>query len=165
MLEEQRVGYAVIDGSVKDRTDQVSRFQNDHACTVFVGQIAMAGLGITLTAASTMVFHSLDYSMSNFEQAKARILRVGQKENCAYIPDRSWNRGRESDRCAAWQSRPRQNAHRRLSERREPVPIIRQPKGVRWLTTESGLFTFADQLKELRDAKDGLEDQLKGVNA
>ena len=32
-----------------------------------------------------MVFYSLDYSMSNFDQAKARIHRVGQKENCHYI--------------------------------------------------------------------------------
>jgi SNF2 family DNA or RNA helicase len=63
----------------------VSRFQNDPACIVFVGQIATAGLGITLTTASAMVFHSLNYSMSNFEQAKARIHPVGQKENCAYI--------------------------------------------------------------------------------
>ena len=52
---------------------------------VFVGQIAAAGLGLTLTAASTMVFYSLDYSMSNFEQAKARIHRISQKENCHYI--------------------------------------------------------------------------------
>ena len=37
------------------------------------------------TAASTMVFYSLDYSMSNFEQAKARIHRVSQTENCLYI--------------------------------------------------------------------------------
>ena len=51
----------------------------------FFGQIAAAGLGITLTAASTMVFYSLDYSMSNFEQAKARIHRVSQTENCLYI--------------------------------------------------------------------------------
>jgi SNF2 family DNA or RNA helicase len=52
---------------------------------VFVGQIATAGMGITLTAASTMVFYSLDYSMSNFEQTKARIHRVGQKNACTYI--------------------------------------------------------------------------------
>ncbi len=32
-----------------------------------------------------MVFYSLDYSMANFEQAKARIHRVGQHENCTYI--------------------------------------------------------------------------------
>ena len=61
------------------------RFQEDEGCRVFVGQIAAAGLGLTLTAASTMVFYSLDYSMSNFDQARARIHRVGQKENCHYI--------------------------------------------------------------------------------
>ena len=51
----------------------------------FVGQIATAGMGITLTAASTMVFYSLDYSMSNFEQTKARIHRVGQRMPCTYL--------------------------------------------------------------------------------
>ena len=61
------------------------RFQTDPDVTVFVGQIATAGLGITLTAADTMVFFSLDYSMSNFEQAKARIHRVGQRNPCTYI--------------------------------------------------------------------------------
>ena len=61
------------------------RFQEDPDTTVFIGQIATAGLGITLTAADTMVFYSLDYSMSNFEQAKARIHRVGQRNPCTYI--------------------------------------------------------------------------------
>ena len=85
MLEKQGIGYSLIMGGVTDRDEQVARFQNDPDVQVFVGQIATAGLGITLTAASTLVFYSLDYSMSNFEQAKARIHRVGQKENCAYI--------------------------------------------------------------------------------
>jgi len=85
LLDNQGIKYAAISGETKDRAQQVSAFQNDPATTVFVGQIATAGMGITLTAASTMVFYSLDYSMSNFEQAKARIHRVGQKENCTYI--------------------------------------------------------------------------------
>ena len=85
LLEKQGVKYSCIMGGVKDREAQVSAFQNDPQTQVFVGQIATAGLGITLTAASTMVFYSEDYSMSNFEQAKARIHRVGQKENCTYI--------------------------------------------------------------------------------
>ena len=46
---------------------------------------ATAAFGRALTAASMMVFYSLDYSMSNFEQAKARIHRVSQEENCLYI--------------------------------------------------------------------------------
>ena len=85
LLKKKKIGYAVIRGGVKDRDEQIRRFQNDDDCMVFVGNIAAAGLGITLTAASTMCFYSLDYSMSNFEQAKARIHRVSQRENCLYI--------------------------------------------------------------------------------
>lgn len=85
LLEKKKIDYAAVRGGVKDRDSEIHRFQYDDKCRVFVGQIAAAGLGITLTAASTMVFYSLDYSMSNFEQAKARIHRAGQKENCHYI--------------------------------------------------------------------------------
>jgi len=85
MLERKAIGYSVITGAVKDRDEQVRRFQTNPDVTVFVGQIATAGLGITLTAADKMVFYSLDYSMSNFEQTKARIHRVGQRNPCTYI--------------------------------------------------------------------------------
>ena len=85
LLEKKQINYSLIKGDVKDRDEQVSRFQNDPNKPVFVGQIATAGLGITLTAASTMVFYSLDYSMSNFEQCKARIHRAGQHMPCTYI--------------------------------------------------------------------------------
>lgn len=85
MLALKKIKYSVIRGDVKDRDEQVKEFQENPECKVFVGQIATCGLGITLTAASTMVFYSLDYSMANFEQCKARIHRAGQKENCHYI--------------------------------------------------------------------------------
>ncbi len=85
MLEKKTIGYSLISGEIKDRDEQVRRFQEDADTTVFVGQIATAGLGITLTAADAMAFFSLDYSMSNFEQAKARIHRVGQRNPCTYI--------------------------------------------------------------------------------
>ena len=85
MLERKSIGYSLITGAVKDRDEQVRRFQTDPDVTVFIGQIATAGLGITLTAADKMVFYSLDYSMSNFEQTKARIHRVGQRKQCTYI--------------------------------------------------------------------------------
>lgn len=85
LLQNKNIDYAVVRGGVKDRAEEVRRFQEDDNCKVFIGQIAAAGLGITLTAASTMVFYSLDYSMANFDQAKARIHRVGQKHNCHYI--------------------------------------------------------------------------------
>lgn len=85
LLEKKRIGYSLIMGGVNNRDQQVTQFQHDPNVSVFVGQIATAGLGITLTAASTMVFYSLDYSMSNFEQAKARIHRAGQRMPCTYI--------------------------------------------------------------------------------
>lgn len=84
-LDGRGLRYACITGEVQDRAAQVVQFQNDPDVPVFVGQIATAGLGLTLTAASTMVFYSLDYSMSNYEQAKARIHRVGQRNPCTYI--------------------------------------------------------------------------------
>jgi SNF2 family DNA or RNA helicase len=91
LLTKKGIRYAQISGEIKDRDAQVSAFQNDcqpdsgPGVTVFVGQIATAGLGITLTAASTMVFYSMDYSMSNYEQTRARIHRVGQRQPCTYI--------------------------------------------------------------------------------
>ena len=85
LLKKRGLRYCYITGEVKNREEQVSAFQNDPAVMAFVGQIATAGLGITLTAASTMVFYSLDYSMSNFEQTKARIHRVGQRMPCTYL--------------------------------------------------------------------------------
>ncbi len=85
MLQKKKLGYAVVRGGVKDRDGEVRRFQNDPDCLCFLGQISAAGLGITLTAASTMVFYSMNYSSSDFTQAKARIHRVSQRNACQYI--------------------------------------------------------------------------------
>lgn len=85
LLEKRGLRYTCITGGVKNREEQVEQFQKEPEVMAFVGQIATAGMGITLTAASTMVFYSLDYSMSNFEQAKARIHRVGQRIPCTYL--------------------------------------------------------------------------------
>lgn len=85
LLEQKGIGYAAVRGGVKDRGDQVSRFQTDPDCTVFVGQIQAAGMGLTLTAASTMVFFSIDYSYATHDQCRARIHRAGQKNFCTYI--------------------------------------------------------------------------------
>ncbi len=85
MLEKKHIKYSVVRGGINNRDEQIHSFQKDADCKVFVGQIAAAGLGITLTAAATMVFYSMDYSMSNFDQCKARIHRVSQTKDCHYI--------------------------------------------------------------------------------
>lgn len=91
MLEKIGIKYSAISGETKDRSEQVKRFQEDENVTAFVGQISTAGLGITLTKASIMVFYSLNYSSSDFEQAKARIHRSGQTEPCTYYYILAWN--------------------------------------------------------------------------
>ena len=85
MLDKKKIRFSQVSGEIKNRDEQIAAFQDDPDVPVFIGQIATAGLGITLTAASLMVFYSLDSSMSNYEQTRARIHRVGKKNECTYI--------------------------------------------------------------------------------
>lgn len=77
----------LIDGSVPgpERGAAVEAFQKDPAVRAFVAQIQTAGLGITLTAADTAIYYSFDYSYANYEQSRARIHRIGQKNACTYL--------------------------------------------------------------------------------
>lgn len=83
----KKIGYAKIAGNVpmKDRGEEVRRFQNNEDCRVFLGQEACSGLGITLHASSTEILYSLSYSSAELEQVKARIHRPGQVNKCTYI--------------------------------------------------------------------------------
>ena len=85
MLEKRGIRYSCIYGEVKDRAEQVAAFQTDPDVKIMVGQITTIGLGLTLTAASTLIFYSENYSMSDFEQTKSRIHRNGQREPCTFI--------------------------------------------------------------------------------
>ena len=85
MLTKKAIGHSLIYGDVKDRAEQVSRFQGDPDVKVFVGQLQTTGMGLTLTAASVTVYYSLDFSYANYEQSRARTHRIGQKEKCLYI--------------------------------------------------------------------------------
>lgn len=85
LMKKKDIGYALIYGATKDRADQVKKFQEDKDCKVFIGQLQTTGMGLTLTAASVAVFYSLDFSYANYEQSRARIHRIGQKEKCLYI--------------------------------------------------------------------------------
>ena len=85
MLKRYGIKYSLIRGDVKDRAIEVEKFQNNKDVKVFVGQLQTTGMGLTLTASDTAVFYSLSYNFADYEQAKARIHRIGQKNNCTYI--------------------------------------------------------------------------------
>lgn len=85
MLKKKKIGYAQIYGATTDRADQVKKFQENPEIKVFIGQLQTTGMGLTLTAANVAVFYSLDFSYANYEQSRARIHRIGQKQKCLYI--------------------------------------------------------------------------------
>lgn len=72
-----------LDGemSLPARQESIDRFQNEPACRVFVGSIQAAGVGITLTAASTVIFAEMDWVSGTMSQAESRCHRIGQYDN------------------------------------------------------------------------------------
>lgn len=71
-------GLLTGDTPQKDRDSLVAKFQAGRL-RVFAGTIAAGGVGITLTAASTVVFLDRAWSPSVNRQAEDRLHRLGQK--------------------------------------------------------------------------------------
>jgi SNF2 family DNA or RNA helicase len=68
-----------------ERQQNIEKFQNDDRCRFFVGTPQTGGYGITLTAASTMIYYSNGYDLEKRQQSEARIDRIGQKFPMTYI--------------------------------------------------------------------------------
>ncbi|HEX6956275.1 MAG TPA: DEAD/DEAH box helicase [Agromyces sp.] len=70
---------------VSHRGAIVDEFQDPDGPSAIVVQTRAGGLGITLTAADTAVFYSLDYSFADYDQARARVHRIGQTQKVTYV--------------------------------------------------------------------------------
>lgn len=87
LLDKKKLKYGVIYGDIKlsDRGEIVRDFQENKETKVFLAQIDTAGLGITLTAADTCVYYSVNFNYAAYSQSLARIHRIGQRNTCTYI--------------------------------------------------------------------------------
>lgn len=68
----------------KDRNEHLDKFLNG-TNRFLVAHPDSAAHGLTLTNCHIAVFFSMDYSMEGYSQARGRIYRNGQKNNCLYI--------------------------------------------------------------------------------
>jgi SWI/SNF-related matrix-associated actin-dependent regulator 1 of chromatin subfamily A len=67
--------------SDNDKQRSIDRFQQNDNVQVFIGNIISAGVGITLTEATHVIFNSFDWVPGNNEQAEDRAYRLGQTNN------------------------------------------------------------------------------------
>lgn len=80
-LNEHYKGEAVVitgETDMEERSASVDAFQNDPKVKVFLGGIKSAGVGLTLTAASNVVFLDFSWNPADHNQGEDRIHRPGQ---------------------------------------------------------------------------------------
>jgi SNF2 family DNA or RNA helicase len=89
LLSQAKIGMVLLTGNTdtKERTMRIHAFQNlPHSeVAVFLGQIEAGGTGITLTAASKVLYYSNSLSLEARLQSEDRAHRIGQRQDVEYI--------------------------------------------------------------------------------
>jgi len=67
--------------SAKEKQRSVDAFQKNAKTKVFIGNIQSAGVAITLTEATVVVFNSFSWVTGDNEQAEDRAFRIGQQND------------------------------------------------------------------------------------
>jgi superfamily II DNA or RNA helicase len=78
-LKEKGIEYAYLDGSTKDRQQQVENFQNNPELQLFLISLKAGGLGLNLTKADYVFILDPWWNPATEAQAVDRAHRIGQK--------------------------------------------------------------------------------------
>lgn len=80
LCASKNYGVVRLDGSTSHQTGAiVDKFQTDPTCRVFLGLTGL-GIGITLTAASVVIYYALPWRTDHYTQSFDRVNRPGQKK-------------------------------------------------------------------------------------
>jgi SNF2 family DNA or RNA helicase len=89
VIEKKYPGSVVTyygDTTQDERQSAIKQIQDPNSPVRFlVGTPQTGGYGITLTAASTMIYYSNGYDLEKRQQSEARIDRIGQVKHMTYI--------------------------------------------------------------------------------
>ncbi|WP_439585403.1 DEAD/DEAH box helicase [Dyadobacter bucti] len=77
-LDERKITYAYLDGSTRDRQEQVETFQHDDNIKIFLISLKAGGLGLNLTAADYVFILDPWWNPAIEAQAIDRAHRIGQ---------------------------------------------------------------------------------------
>lgn len=75
---------ATLYGGTKNKDESIQKFKANEV-QYLIAHPKSAAHGLTFVNCSYQVFFSIDYSWESYEQAKARIHRIGQTQKCTYI--------------------------------------------------------------------------------
>ena len=83
-LQEANIKHVVVSGSMTrhQRARAIDTFQNDKTCRAFLLTTRSASYGLTLTAASSIIFFEPCMNRSLRDQCIGRMDRIGQKKKC-----------------------------------------------------------------------------------
>lgn len=86
VVRKSKRKYVKIVGGMtsEDRIKAEEEFQDNPEVTVMIAQIKAGGISIDLTAAKAAVFYSTSFSYEEYDQARARVHRIGQKNKVTY---------------------------------------------------------------------------------
>jgi SNF2 family DNA or RNA helicase len=74
------------DTSVEDRQDAIKKFQDKESdVRFFVSNPQTGGMGITLHAATNVIYYSNDFNLESRKQSEDRAHRVGQHHPVLYV--------------------------------------------------------------------------------